>query len=1663
MKFISKNTILIILSILISWANVHAAQGTDMKFDHPFNTASYNCSITQDKDGFLWVGTTGGLVRYDGQDVKVYTARPGSLSTNLVPSALEDRDGLLWIPSLGGGLNCFDRNTDTFIWYKNDLDNPNSINSNHFNWAPKTVAEDNDGLLWVGTQGGLNKYDKKTDIFTRYQHEPGNPNSLSDNNIWSVCIDREGFIWIGTQKGGLNKFDKKTNTFTRYRHDPDNPDTLSADWVYAITEDMDGYLWIGTKGGGLDQFDKNTRKFTHYRHDPDDPDTLANDEVYSVMEDKQGDLWIGHPYSISVGLEKFDKKTRKFIHYRHDPENPDSLSGDIIMSCFEDRAGILWVIENTGPVEKYDRQSRRFHLYRNDPKDNRSLSTNAIVTITEDSKNQIWMGSQNGFLKYNRTTDDFTVYKHDPDNPEGLSDNYAFSVFEDNSGTFWVGTNDGMLGIFDRETEAFVKRYKNEYAREVARNLMEDKNNPDILWFGTEAGGIFKFDKRAEMFRHYEHDPDDPDTLGINSAWMLFQDSDGVLWIGTSGGGLDRFDSNTETFKHHKNDPDNPESISGNVVNDCYTDSSGRFWISTDDGGLNKFDKHSGTFKHYTKDHGFPSNAVRGILEDKEGFLWLGSDSGLLKFDPEKETVVKIYTEKDGLQGNKFSYYTTSALKTRDGEMWFAGLRGVNSFYPEKIKDNPYIPPVVLTSFRQGDEEPDFGMAIERVREMNLTWQKNFFEFEFASLNYTLPEKNRHAYMLEGFDTKWNHIGIRRYGKYTNLPGGTYTLRLRGSNNDGVWNEKGVAIRITVPSPPWKRWWAYSLYVIMLAGIVFGYVRHRTKAQAEELERQRKELDQERLAAERLRRIDKMKDEFLANTSHELRTPLNGIIGIAESLADGAVGPVTSEQSRNLAMISSSGRRLTNLVNDILDFSKLKTHDLDIRSKPMDIRSITEIVMALSRPLIGQKSVTLENHIPDSLPLAHADEDRLQQILINLIGNAIKFTHEGQVTVSAAHKDLQNKDLRGFENLGGLNEFIRVSVSDTGIGIPEEEQERIFKSFEQADGSADREYGGTGLGLAVTKKLVELHGGAIEVESSPDRGAIFSFTLPVAQDQTVEDVPEIIEQRIASEASVQDESFHDDEAKPETGDQQTVLVVDDEIVNIQVLKNHLSAQNYRVLTAQSGLQALEILQHEEPDIVILDLMMPRMNGYEVCRKIRETKDPSSMPIVMLTAKNRGSDLIQGFDCGANDYLVKPFNKGELLARAKAHLELKAYHGKLSASEKKYRSLHERALEGIFQTTPDGRVLSVNPALVRIMGYDSEEDLISSVMNLGEEVYASRQDREEFIRLIRENGQVEGFETKFHRKDGTTIWVSLYSRSVHDAEGKLLHFEGLLVDITERLEKEKAEREREVIRAVNEKIMDSINYAQRIQASVLPNMEEMRTYLPDSFFLWEPRDVVGGDIYFAERFDDGILIAVIDCTGHGVPGAFMSMIASSAMRRITINKGCHDPAEILKQMNIIVKTSLQQDKEYAVSDDGMDMAVCFLKYETSEVSKTSEVSTLIFAGAKLPLFHVSDGEVNMIKGDRQSIGYKRSDLTFDFTNHTVSAEKGVSFYMSTDGFWDQLGGEKPFSFGKKRFRDLLGQFEDSPFEKQQEMLVQAFKEHKGEWDRLDDVTVVGFKV
>ena len=832
-----------ILLLTLSWPAPLYAANSDIQFEHITTEQglSQSCilSILQDSQGFMWFGTQDGLNKYDGYQFTVYKYNEfdsHSISDNFITSIYEDKSGILWVGTGNGGLNKYDQKTQQFTQYKLDPKNSNSLGSNRI----LSIYEDKLGTLWIGTgNGGLNKFDRNTKQFTRYIHNPRKPDSLADNTVFSIHEDKLGTLWIGTS-GGLDKFNRETQQFTHYTHDPTNSSSLSNNTVLLIYEDQLGKLWIGTNGGGINQFNYETGQFTHYTHDIANPNSLSHNTVSSIAEDRFGNLWLvtsswyGNSYGTT--LDKFEPKTEKFTHYTHDSANPNSLSENTVASIWRDNSGMLWVGTGFSGINKLDQKDRKFTHYKHDLANPNSLITNHVMSIYEDKAGLLWIGTEDGLDKFDRKTGKFTHYTHDPDNPNSLSNNGVWSTYEDHFGTLWIGTFGGGLNKFDRETGKFTHYTHdpdnpNSLSDDTVTSIYEDHTG--TLWLGTFSGGLNQFNYKTGKFIHYTHDPNNPHSLSDNNIWSIYEDHSGTLWMGSyGGGGLNKFNRQTRQFINYKHDPNDPNSLSNNNVISIYEDQSGILWITTYGGGLNKFDREKEQFTHYSKKDGLPSTSLLGILCEENGTLWISTTKGISKFNPKTETF-RNYDVDNGLQGNEFDG-VKAYLKSKTGEMFFGGLNGFNSFYPERVKDNPHIPPIVLTDFKKFNESVKLKTAIAETKEIKLSYKDNFFGFEFAALDYTNPKKNQYAYKLEGFDKDWIYTGTRRYASYTNLDGGTYIFRVKGSNNDGVWNEQGTSIKISITPPPWKTWWAYSLYMMVLVSAVLGYVQWRTRVQVRE-------------------------------------------------------------------------------------------------------------------------------------------------------------------------------------------------------------------------------------------------------------------------------------------------------------------------------------------------------------------------------------------------------------------------------------------------------------------------------------------------------------------------------------------------------------------------------------------------------------------------------------------------------------------------------------------------------------------------------------------------------------------------------------------------------------------------------------------------------------
>jgi signal transduction histidine kinase/streptogramin lyase len=1047
----------------------------------------------------MWIGTLSGLNRFDGTGVKLYRNdpdNPNSLSHNVARALAVDQSGFLWIGTWGGGLNQFVRETDTFIRYQHDPDDPRSLSHN----IVRAVYEDHSGTIWVGTMEGLNKLDRDVGQFTRYQHDPDDSNSLSDNVIWSIFEDSAGVLWVGTENG-LNRFDPDSETFVHYRKNPDEPVSLSHNSVRSVFEDRLGNLWVGT-GGGLDKLNPDRTQITSYQHDENDPQSLSHNIIHWVHEDRSGRLWIG---TWGGGLNLFDRDTETFTSYRHNSADPYSLNSDSIWQIYEGQQDMLW-IATEGGISYFDGRAKPFHHYRAIPGAPNSLSDSHVNSLHAGQDGVVWVATNSGGLnKFERQTEAFTQYLNSASDLIDISNDNLTAAYEDQMGLIWIGTRGTGLIKYDPDTEQITNyRYDDTNPHSLSYdsvvNIYEDRNG--TLWIGTYGGGLNAFDRDTEQFTRYQHNPSDPHSLSANVVISVYEDRAGVLWVGTISDGLNKLDRETGEFIHYRHDASDPHSLSGDAIASIYEQETGDFWIGTAS-GLNKFDRQKDqVVGYYFTKHGLPDETISGILEDEHGVLWLGTQNGLSRFDPNTESF-RNYTISDGLQGKSFALYS-SPSKSPSGEMFFAGSGGFNAFYPDHIVDNLNPPPVLITSFQLANKPVPIGgdsvlqKSILETDELVLSYQDNIFSLEFVALDYRDPEKNRYKYKMEGFEEEWNKVdSARRFATYTNLDPGDYVFRVIASNNDGIWNEEGASIRITITPPWWETAWFRIGLGVLVIGLLAGGFRWRVsslQARSRELETQVSERTQElqvaKEDAEEAKEIaeeaNQAKSTFLANMSHELRTPLNAILGFTRLMARDE--SLSAQQQDRLKIINRSGEHLLDMVGDILTLSRIEAGRVRLSEETFALLQTLEDIGRIFQSRAHGKGLRFLPELADELPsYLRGDVGKLRQVLINLLDNAVKYTQEGGVYLRARAETMDGDPDRVM---------LQMEVEDSGPGIPSDRLDEIFETFVRFEPTQQTE-AGAGLGLSISKSLVDMMGGELAVESQVGQGTRFEVKVPM--------------------------------------------------------------------------------------------------------------------------------------------------------------------------------------------------------------------------------------------------------------------------------------------------------------------------------------------------------------------------------------------------------------------------------------------------------------------------------------------------------------------------------------------------------------------------------------
>lgn len=1176
--------------------------------------------LCEDKQGFLWLATQFGIYRFDQYKTNLYTTANG-LPEGSVRSLLVTQSGALFTGTRNG-LARFNREMDRFEPLSAKLGDSELAEFNIYD-----LFEDKKGRIWVATWQGLFSFNPETMTPNQVFLSQITGSAMVQRTFRSVTQDSKGFLWAATSDG-LFCIHPETQTIEAFSHDPKENGSLLSDNLNVVFCDSNDRIWVGHYSRGLDLFQPDSKTFKHFQPNPGNPLAIQSRSVKAIVEDEKGQLWLG---TWSGGLLRMDPKTEAFYQYQANASDPSSIGDNRVLSVYIDTQGLLWVGSYLG-LFKHDPLHQQFGLMTHKPGTNQGLGSNKIEAVLEDSKGRLWVGTYDaGVTLYDPRLGSYQYFRKEESNPKGFDNDGVFDILEDRTGQIWLGVGRGLYR-FNETTQDFT-RYKTGPTEEFITTLFEDRSGN--LWVGTWMGGLRRLDSERHYKNSYRYDENGPQELSGTVIQDLFQTKEGVFWAVTDAG-VDRYLPEEDRFE-----PLNHPEIE--YVWALFEDSQNQLWAASAKGLFRiKSDEDWQKIDHLGSVFSLPCASV---LESSTGELWIGTTQGLLRWHPDGDAW-HLFQKQDGLQANRIN---SNAFKGKNGKFYFFGNHGVNSFFPEQIQLNRHKPRPALTEFLLSnkpvaiDSDGLLPKAINETQHLTLTHQQSHITFGFTALETRQPLSVQYAYRLEPFDDTWIQADANfRRATYTALPAGRYQLQIKAANDDGVWGDQVKALTLNILPPWWKTSWAYWCYGLVLFALVAYFIHS-----------QRKKVAREMAINTQLRRVDKLKDEFLANTSHELRTPLHGIVGLTEALLDGAAGAVPPAMQKQLGMIANSGKRLTYLVNDILDFSKLKNHQLPLTRTHVDLRVVADLVIGLCRPLVGSKKLQIENRLDGKTDRVFADENRIQQIMLNLVGNAVKFTPAGTITVHAE----SHQTAKGSES-----PLLAITVTDTGPGIAADQLEVIFQPFEQLDGGVTREYGGTGIGLAITRALVELHGGELWVRSELAKGSAFTFTMPLATTK-YSTASRTAQETVGSiSALTEDSALFGEELVSPHQQGARILVVDDEMVNRQVLKNFLSLAHYHVTTAENGLQALELIANEPRfDLVVLDLMMPQLSGLEVCQEIRKHHSASELPVILLTAKDQESDFLAGFDAGANDYLTKPFSKKQLLKRLNTHLELASIH------------------------------------------------------------------------------------------------------------------------------------------------------------------------------------------------------------------------------------------------------------------------------------------------------------------------------------------------------------------------------------------------------------------
>ncbi|WP_117880454.1 hybrid sensor histidine kinase/response regulator transcription factor [Aureibaculum luteum] len=1218
-------------------------------------------AIHQDKLGQMWFGTRDGLNKYDGNSFKIYRNKINdtlSISNSDILTITEDSEGMLWIGTYNG-LNRYNPINNTFKRYFH-TNNTNSLAHNTV-WKVKEIGD----KIWIGTSNGLSIYNKGTKTFSTLFNDPDNPYSLPGNYVLSILEDKEGEIWVGTSKGLCKLINNEGNNYKFIQFK--SKDIL---YVQDIIADNQNNIFIATKSNGLYKINTNSKILVPFKNVAGFKGLDL--DLRSMDFDEQGNLWLGT--NSGVVVFKPNGELNPVIN------KPNAYSGlSKVKSIYTDKNGSVWIGTYYGGVSLWDKSNTNFtNLHQNIGEN--SLGYNVVSSIVSDKNENIYFGTEGGGITVIDNNTGKSNYINSS-NTKGLSDDNIKSILLKKN-ELWIGTFSDGLSIFSLKT----KRITNSVlSKELQTFLVQlgvyviKQENENIIWLGTFGKGLIRYNIAEKSFKNFQNEPDKSNSLSNNRIRSMLIDSKNRLWTGTQSGlnlfslgDLDKKEFEIDHFFYNK------EIISGIDILTIYEDSSTNIWVGTKANGFYLFD---GTdfIKVPLKKDNLEITSIHAILEDDDSNLWLSSNHGVIKYNAVTKNIT-IYDQTDGLVSNE--YNDNAALKLNSNRFYFGGPAGVSTFNPKSIAQNTYSPQVILTGFRIMNtsvhidgKDAILKNNISYTNKLELNYDMANFSLNFAIPNFINPSNNQYTYRLVGLENAWNTTSNNEVN-YTIQNPGTYIFEVKGANNDGVWNEKSTTLEILVHPAPWRSWWAFTIYALLI-GIALFILLWFLKSKA----KLKHELELEHIENIRNEEINEAKLKFFTNISHEFRTPLTLISGPLQQLLSDYTG--SNKMYKKLLVIESSANHLLQLINRLMDFRKLENKELKLQSAEGNIVKFLKEIHLSFTEFARNGNYTYTFDVSDEVIPLFYDRVKLERVFYNLISNAFRYTSKGGSICVRVIKKESN---------------LVIEVEDSGVGIAEENLDKIFDRFFEIPihNKPQENYNkGTGIGLSIVKNIVDLHKGYIEVKSKSTDGTIFRVILPLGR-LHLSDNEIINDFKISDDISQYESQLEHTELSNNTiynlvveENKPTLLVVEDHKPLRLFIKNLLK-KDYNVIEAEDGKVALKKVLKFMPDLVISDVIVPNMVGTELCTKIKENINTSHIPVILLTSRTSLIYKFEGLESGADDYISKPFNIKEFKLRIKnildATLRLKnkfSSEAYLKPSDITVNSIDEKLLKKAF--------------------------------------------------------------------------------------------------------------------------------------------------------------------------------------------------------------------------------------------------------------------------------------------------------------------------------------------------------------------------------------------